>query len=383
MSSNKQRVLIVSDYFYPHWTGIVKSVFNIAKSLQKEFEFCVLTVRHQQNLKKQDFIEKIKIIREDYLFSLSRAKISLSLITKFIRILPQHDVVFLNSPLSLILPISIIAKISRKKILIFHQGDLILPKGVTNWFIERIFDVSTLTACLLSNKVSTYTQDYAKNSRILKYFLKKFIPIIPPIDLNEKFLSTSKPNRSLAKIKTLKRKKGILFGFAGRFVEEKGFDVLFKAIPQVIEKIPQVHFVFAGETNIQYEKTFESLKKEVQKLKKHLTFLGLLDSKQLAKFYQTIDFIIVPSRSDCFPLVQAEAVLHKNPSIVANIPGARFLVKKTGFGLIFEKEDSEDLAEKIIKAVKIKNRLMKNYPKVLAVLNNKRNTLKIKEFIKD
>lgn len=180
---------------------------------------------------------------------------------------------------------------------------------------------------------------------------------------------------------TLKSQKHIIFGFAGRFVEEKGFDILFQAIPMIMKQLPQAHFVFAGELNMGYEDFFGQHKASYEKIKQYVTILGLLSGDQLTHFYHNIDFMIVPSRTDCFNLVQAEAMLCGKPVLFSNIPGGRWLVQTTGFGALFEKENAEDLAKSLTELTKNAETIQKNVHKVTAVLDDAKNVMKIKEFL--
>jgi len=373
-----KKILIVTDYFYPHWTGISKSIYYLIKTKFKSIKFDILTVNHNNKLKNEEKMFNSTIYRQPYLFSISRAKYSISIIFKFINIIKNYDEVLINSPCTNILFFSFITKIFKKKLIIFHQGDLILPNGVFNKIIEKIFDISSIISFYLSDKISTYTKEYAVHSRIIKFFLKKFTPLLLPIYLKKEKLN--KQSALYKKLIHLKKNKKILFGFAGRFVEEKGFDILFDAIAEVSKTKKNLHFVFAGETNIGYEKFFYKNLEKYEKIKKHLTLLGLINEKELSYFYQLIDFIIIPSRSDCFNLVQAEAMLFKKPSIVSDIPGASYLVRQTSFGLIFEKENYKDLAKKIIIAIKTKDKILKNFNKALKILDNKENAKKIERF---
>ena len=264
-----------------------------------------------------------------------------------------------NSPYANIVPIVIIARIFRKKIIILHQADFILPKGLKNKVLEGIYYICSLASFALSSKVATWNRDYAENSAVLKPFLSKFqalpLPICFPVMTKSK---------GLKKLYQLKKEGKIVFGFAGRFVEEKGFDILFDAIPEVIKKNSNIHFVYAGETNIKYENFFKLNFPKYNRVKNHILLLGLLGENDLINFYKTIDFLIVPSRSDAFPLVQAEAVYNGTPVITSNIPGARHLIRETGYGFLFEKENIKDLTRKILKANNKKKILIKNYRKV-------------------
>ena len=58
-----------------------------------------------------------------------------------------------------------------------------------------------------------------------------------------------------------------------------------------------------------YENFFSKNRGMFDHVKEHMTFFGLLDDVSLEHFYKGIECIVVPSRSDCFNLVQAEAML--------------------------------------------------------------------------
>lgn len=370
---NNKKILIVSDYFYPHWTGLAKSIFNITKFLKNSLDFTVLTVQHDMKLPLSETISGITIVRTPYILPVSRARYSILMLWKFLFLVKQNDVIFINSPFSNILPIALISKLFGKKVVIFHQGDLILPRNILNRFIELVFDVATKLAFSLADKVSSYTEDYARHSRVLKKFMHKFTPLIPPI-LFSKNVSGKK----------VVKNSEIIFGFGGRFVEEKGFDILLNAIPEVLEKLPNAKFVFAGDVNIFYENTFNKLKDQIDHLSKKnqkLTILGLLKESELEKFYQSIDFVVIPSRSECFSIFQAEAMLKGAISIVADIPGGRYLVQKSGFGLTFKTEDPKSLAATIVKAYENKNKIEKNYQKLLAILDNQKNAEEIRKYL--
>jgi glycosyltransferase involved in cell wall biosynthesis len=376
MKHEKQlRLLVVSDFFYPHWTGISKSVFSLTQALADTFAVKVLTVRFDKQLSKYEQVGKVSILRSDYFVSISRSKYSFAILWDFLRLLSQTDCVLINSPSSNVVFFSLFAKMSGKKLLIFHQGDLILPPGFGNKIIEKVFDLSCFISFSLADKVSTYTSDYAKHSRVIKPFLKKFTPMLMPVVLRAKNTTSH-----LDKIEKLQKEKKIIFGFAGRFVEEKGFDILFRAIPQILEKVPTVHFVIAGQ-EMSYEDFFGKNKTLFEQVKNHVTFLGLLDDQGLKSFYQEIDAILVPSRSDCFNLVQAEAMLCQTPAIVSDIPGLRYLVKESGFGLTFRTESPDALAEAIIQFTKEKSEIMKHESKLRELLDMKKIIERAEEFI--
>lgn len=366
-----KKILIISDFFYPHWTGLSKSLYYLVTKFDKDWLFTVLTVRYKKSLRKKEKLFNTIVIREDPLFSISRAKYSIKLLFRFLQIIRHYDSVLINSPCTNILPVAILSKVFGKKLYIFHQGDLILPKGIINKIIERIFDISSLVAFTLAYKISTYTLDYAKNSRVMKQFLYKCFPFLVPFP-------------DIYKVQQKKLiGKNFIFGFAGRFVEEKGFDILFRAIPQIIKKIPEGKFLYAGEENLGYENFFEKNKEEYNKVKRYIVLLGLLKEKELVLFYEKVHFLIVPSRTDCFNLVQVEAMLSGTPVIATNIPGLRIPVRETDFGKLFKKENADDLARVVINAVSEYADILKNREKVELFFDSKKINARIERFFSD
>lgn len=377
MKQQRKRILIVTDFFYPHWTGISKSLLYLVVSLKKVNPITVLTMRYQKRLPLQETVEGAAVIRTPITLSFSRTHFSLSFLPAYLRLVPQHDTVLINSPCTYIFPAVCIAKLLRKRVVVFHQGDLNLPPGILNRFIEQIFDASTILACHMADSVSTYTKDYARHSRILSRFEKKFTPLLMPITVPVPGKRKNKTDRTL---EAMKKKKYILFGFAGRFVEEKGFDILFRAIPHILEKLPHARFVFAGETRMGYEHFFDQKRRLWGKAEPFVTRLGLLNGEDLASFYRHIDFMIMPSRSDCFPLVQAEVMLAGKPVLATNIPGLRVPVRETGFGLLFRKNDPEDLANAVIAASRKKESILKNKRKAAVFFDADEHTKTVAQF---
>lgn len=370
--TKKKKLLIVTDAFYPHWTGISKSIYNLIRAIHTDFVITVLTVAHEKDLKKEETIFTARILREPYLLTISRSQYSLRIVAKLFSMVHQYDYVLLNSPSANIFLFALITKLFGKKLLIFHQGDLLLPKGISNRLIEVLFTIFSLLAFSLADEVSTYTKDYAQNSRVLKPFLHKFRSLLMPVYLAK---------GTNAKLPITKKKQQVFFGFGGRFVEEKGFDILFAAIPLIKQQLPNVTFLFAGAAHIAYENFFQKNKSAFAVVKDDIVLLGLLNDAELLAFYKMIDFMILPSRSDCFNLMQAEAMLAGTPCITSDIPGLRFMVKTTGFGVLFEKENPKDLAEKTVMAIAKRKEIMLQYSNVLAILEPQTNAAKIRDVI--
>jgi glycosyltransferase involved in cell wall biosynthesis len=212
-----------------------------------------------------------------------------------------------------------------------------------------------------------HSEDYGRNSTFMNAFLQKMAFIYPPILIPE-------PDREA--VAAWRVELGLdnhpLLGFAGRFVEEKGFDYLFKAIPRVLESWPDARFVYAGDFPV-YEDFYSQCEDLLDGYDDRVTFLGLIrDQQKLANFYSMCDAFVLPSRSDCFPSTQIEAMFCGTPVVCTDIPGAREAVKATGMGLIVPARDEEALAEGIVRVLDDSTSYLKTREEVAGVFNLER-----------
>jgi glycosyltransferase involved in cell wall biosynthesis len=263
-----------------------------------------------------------------------------------------------------------------KKMVIVHNGDLLLPAGRVNRILEKVFDGVGAVSASMSDALIAYSDDYAAHSRFFAGFLNKTIAIFPLFPR----LAVDKKQTQLFS-KRLGEKTGPFIGFAGRFVEEKGFDILLAAIPWVKKKFPTATFLFAGEVHMGYEQFFEKNKMLWDRMADNVISFGKLSQQEMQSWYQLLDVFVLPSRSDCLAFVQVEAMLQGVPVVVTDIPGARVVVKKTGMGRVVAKEDPEALAHGIISVLLKKKEYMKKKELVEKMFDNEENYKKFEMVI--
>lgn len=347
-------IVIALTYYTPHWTGLTEHANRLAKGLvSKGHSVTVVCTQHKKKLPLVEVMDGVKVVRTSIIGRLSRSVVSLSFIPTVAFHARNADLVLLYTPLAEILPLSVVLRFLQLKIIIVHNGDLLLPKGIINRGIEYFFTVSMRISGLLAHGIISYSDDYTHHSRFLKHFSVKTTAILPLFPVKKHSISKKIPYPV---------NRGPIVGFAGRFVEEKGFDVLLDAIPLVAKVYPNVLFMFAGEKHIEYESFYEKNIHKIENVKQNLQLLGLLNQEEMQSFYNTLDLFVLPSRSDCLAFVQVEAMLSGVPVIATNIPGARVAVQKTGMGLLVQVENAIDLAQGIIKLYKCRH-LLKNAKK--------------------
>ncbi len=343
------RVLFLLTYYHPHWTGLTAYARRIAENLARRGHTVhALAVQHDPALPKTEVVHGVLVHRVEPRTTISRSTIAPGLLPKLASLLTQVDVVSIHIPFPEVLPATALARARGAQVFLTHNGDLVLPGGAQKPLLEAAYYSSTYLAGRLASGVIPQTEDYARSSALLGKLWPKLSFIYAPVDL-----PAPDPEGVAAWRRELGVEDAFLIGFAGRFVAEKGFDYLLRAVPLIAEKLPNAHFVFAGEHRIPYESFFEDHQDMIAAHEDRFTFLGLIHNQQkMADFYGMIDVFALPSRTDCFPSTQIEAVRSGAPLVTADIPGAREIARVTGMGLVVRPHDPVAIAEGIVEVAR-------------------------------
>lgn len=134
-------------------------------------------------------------------------------------------------------------------------------------------------------------------------------------------------------------------GFIGRFDEpRKGLSVLLGAIPQIVEKIPNLRVLVAGPGDS------EDFKKEVPaQLRERITFLGRISELEKAQFFKSISLYIAPNTGgESFGIILAEAMAARTPIVASNLPAFAKLLDDGKSGELFTSQSSGALASAVL-----------------------------------
>jgi phosphatidylinositol alpha-mannosyltransferase len=135
-------------------------------------------------------------------------------------------------------------------------------------------------------------------------------------------------------------------GFIGRFDEpRKGLAVLLAAIPKIAHKVPNLRILVAGPGNAS---DFEKL--VAPELRERITFLGRISEIEKAQFFKSVSLYIAPNTGgESFGIILAEAMAAKTPIVASDLPAFTKLLDNGSAGALFASENSDDLADTIIK----------------------------------
>ncbi len=342
-------MLTTLSYYRPHWTGLTRYAQGIAEGLvARGHDVTVLTSRHDPTLHRTERAAGVDIVRLPVAARVSRTMVMPRYPLELWRQLGRHDVLHVHTPMPEALLATVLARLRGVPTVVTHQGDVVMPKGAANRVVQAAMTITMGAALRLADAVTTLSEDYARRSRFLAPVAHKVTALHPP---------TTLPLPDPTRVAEWRTELGLgdapVVGFAGRFVEEKGFDILLRAVPAVLAAEPTVRFLFAGETRVVYERFYERWAEEFRRHGAALQNVGLLaERQQMADFYALCDLFVLPSRSDCFGAVQVEALLSGTPLVAADIAGAREVVQRTGMGRLVPPDDPEALAAAIIDAVR-------------------------------
>lgn len=360
------KILIALQYYLPHRTGYSIHVQRVAEALvARGHEVTVLTVRHKKELPRDETINGVRLIRLWSALQVSRGMIAPSFPYAMWRLLRQNDIVWLHLPMLETALTAILARITGRGLIATHHGDLVLPEGRFNRFIEQVVYQMYAFMARSAHRIIAYSHDYADHSYYLKPFRDKVSVIYPPILMPE-----PQPEKVAELRRKWQRDGGPIIGYAGRFVKEKRPDLLIESLTTINQSYPNTHIVFASEYQIAYEDTWETHQALVQRYENQLTFLGLItDEQEMANFYAACDVLVLPSDTECFALVQVEAMLCGTPVVMTDTPGGRVPVTETKMGRIVPRGDAPAIGQAVIEILQAPADYQRSKDEITTIFN--------------
>ncbi len=346
------KILTVLTYYRPHTSGLTIYVERLAKSLVKlGHEVTVLTSQYDPDLPREEVQEGVRIVRAPVLFRVSKGVIMPTFGWLAWKLVLDHDVVHLHLPQFDAAGVALRGRLLKKPTVITYHCDLLLPRTFFNRIINQVVHLMNYLAGMLADRIGAYTDDFASHSPFLTRFKGKVRVILPPVTI---------PDVEKKEVKAFQERhnpegKHPVIGMATRFASEKGVEILIKALPSIMESYPGTKVLYAGQyLDVMGESEyFERLLPAIRAFQDRgqWKFLGVLDPGEMAKFYSSLDLLVVPSlnSTETFGLVQIEAMLRGTPSIASNLPGVRVPPRMTGMGDVVPIGDPDALAAAVIR----------------------------------
>lgn len=163
-----------------------------------------------------------------------------------------------------------------------------------------------------------------------------------------------------------------LMAYIGRITKFKSIDILVKAMPLVCKQIPDVCLLIAGYDNNYTDELKQLIASLPSEASNNIRFRLNIDTFEKNSIYNSIDLLVLPSKSESFGLVFLEAWVFKKAVIGTRIGAINSIIADGTDGILFNPDDSEHLASCIIDILLNKrkreqlgieghNKLLKNY----------------------
>ena len=320
------KILIVLEHFHPYIGGVEFLFWQLSNSLVAEGNSVkVITTRYDKSLPKREVIDNIEVIRVS---SFNRFLFSIWSIPVVISHARNCDIIQ-TTTYNAAIPSWVASKVLRKKCVItFHEfwGELwkSLPflSGIQRFFF-RFFEK---TVSLLSFTRVVAISDATKSSlikagieptKIVKIYNGLDYPKIAQI---QKDLS---PN--------IKGPKSKSFLFVARLGVSKGYDLLLPASEKVLQNHPeyQLTMVIPKRPYPMYKKIMSMIRN--LNTRDQIRIVHNLSKEALYEEYQKAKFVVIPSYTEGFCFVAAEAVALDRPVVssgltaLAEVVGGKYI----------------------------------------------------------
>jgi phosphatidylinositol alpha-1,6-mannosyltransferase len=136
----------------------------------------------------------------------------------------------------------------------------------------------------------------------------------------------------------------------GRLVERKGIDMTLRALPRIVDALPDVHYLIVGDG--EYRPTLERIVRELG-LRENVTFAGRVPVEELVDHYRLCDLFVMPNRelsdhdTEGFGLVFLEANACGKAVVGGRAGGAVEAVREGENGLLVDGADPAEIARAV------------------------------------
>ena len=168
-----------------------------------------------------------------------------------------------------------------------------------------------------------------------------YIPEIDALALSKKILPPTAENKTV-------------FAIVGLLEFRKGQDVLVDAIRKLdSEHLKDSYFVFVGKQC--YPPIYEKIMGITQEYPNNTLYINELSRNEMSQLYEEIDCLVCTSKDDPMPIVVTEALQHGKYVICSENTGTAAVLEQEQYGLIYQNNDTNQLAEKLTYVLKNKN----------------------------
>lgn len=370
---NKKILVVLEEIIDGIPSGVISVTENLIKGIYNNKNISILTNKShwilKQNNNKSTYINKIK---KDRINFYTYSELNFFLNKNF----PKLFLKLILLPLKIIIFIFLVRHgyyyLKKNNIdLVINQnggwpgGELNLAMSCASYLlnIKNILIIHNLS----SYKKSFYSKYIYFRDRIYNKTCSKIITVSKTCKKNlqentylKNINVVKNGSQDFSKLKKLKikkiKKKKFIIGYVGHIHERKGIETVLDSLKNSNKEI---QFVIIGGGNKNYISKLKS-----RAIRKRVDTLFINLQKKTYNFYHKFNLFILPSKKfESFGLVVIEAMSCSRAIICSNFGGMKEIIVNKNNGLLFKKNDSNDLRDKIYflkQNKKISKKLSKN-----------------------
>ena len=137
----------------------------------------------------------------------------------------------------------------------------------------------------------------------------------------------------------------VLLGTVANLFPRKGYDVMLRALPNIIKAEPSTHYVIIGTGEREYERTLRALSEELG-ISRCVHFVGFQDP--VGPFLDALDLYVHPARMEGFGIAVVEAMAARKAVVATNTGGLPELVEHERTGLLVASDNPEALSVAVV-----------------------------------
>lgn len=240
-----------------------------------------------------------------------------------------------------------------------HGAELFVQKRKTKWVVSRIFRNARHITC-----VSDFTR-----KTLRERFPGSHDPVVIPPGTHPGVFKPATERAALLERHGLKGRRVILT--ASRLVRRKGQAQVIRALPRIMERVPNVIYLVVGTGPAEPE--LRALTREMG-LSEHVRFVGYVADEELPELYALCDVFVLPSTEttatesgsrgvEGFPAVFLEASACGRPVVAGKSGGSAEAMLDGVTGLLVDGKSVGQIADAVRKLLldeKLANRLGQN-----------------------
>jgi glycosyltransferase involved in cell wall biosynthesis len=138
--------------------------------------------------------------------------------------------------------------------------------------------------------------------------------------------------------------------FLGQTKYRKGWDVLLRAIPEVVRCVPEARFIFAGHTG-RDRADFDALVRDLG-VAPWLDLRGRVDEAEKVTLLRSSWVLTLPARYEGFGIPLVEAMMCGTPVVTADVPACNEIVQGDVTGLRIPSDDPPALAAALVRLLR-------------------------------